>query len=272
MHPANLACLTQIRPAPCVLANNHSMDHGPGGLEDTLEALASVGVPVVGAGRSLREAQQPAIIALRGAQAHRAIVIGTGSPSSGVPAEWRASADRAGVDWLSDLSDDSADTLVARIQRLKRAGDLAIVSIHWGSNWGYDVPSPHVRFAHRLIDGGVDMIHGHSSHHPRPIEVYRDRPILYGCGDFINDYEGISGYEYFRDDLVLMYLARFEAQSGALVQLRLVPLQIRKMALRRAAAEDVRWMRDTLDRICRAHGSRVTASTDDALELRWREL
>ena len=48
-----------------------------------------------------------------------------------------------------------------------------------------------IRFAHRLIDAGVDVVHGHSSHHPRPIEVYRGKLILYGCGDTIDDYEGI---------------------------------------------------------------------------------
>ena len=40
--------------------------------------------------------------------------------------------------------------------------------------------------------GGIDVVHGHSSHHPRPIEVYQRRLILYGCGDFIDDYEGIE--------------------------------------------------------------------------------
>ena len=58
-----------------------------------------------------------------------------------------------------------------------------------------------------LIDGGFDVIHGHSSHHPRPVEVYRGRLVLYGCGDAINDYEGISGYGQFRGDLRLLYVA-----------------------------------------------------------------
>ena len=74
-----------------------------------------------------------------------------------------------------------------------------VASVHWGSNWGYDIPREQTVFAHRLIDeAGVDIIHGHSSHHVRAIEVYKDRLILYGCGDFLNDYEGISGYEEFR--------------------------------------------------------------------------
>jgi poly-gamma-glutamate synthesis protein (capsule biosynthesis protein) len=43
-----------------------------------------------------------------------------------------------------------------------------------------------IRFTHRQIDEGVDVVHGHSSHHPRPIEVYRGKLILYGCGDTID--------------------------------------------------------------------------------------
>ena len=60
-------------------------------------------------------------------------------------------------------------------------------------------------FAHRLIEaGGVDIIHGHSPHHVKAIEVYCGKLILYGCGDFLDDYEGISGQKYFRSDLGLI--------------------------------------------------------------------
>lgn len=67
-----------------------------------------------------------------------------------------------------------------------------IPALGWG-NWGYGVTRRTREFAHELLDhAGVDLIHGHSSHHPLGIEVYRDKLILYGCGDFINDYEGIG--------------------------------------------------------------------------------
>ena len=49
----------------------------------------------------------------------------------------------------------------------------------------------------------MHVVHGHSSHHPRPLEIYRGKPVLYGCGDLINDYEGIGGYERFHDELRL---------------------------------------------------------------------
>jgi Putative enzyme of poly-gamma-glutamate biosynthesis (capsule formation) len=82
---------------------------------------------------------------------------------------------------------------------VKQQGDIVVASIHWGGNWDYKVPREQREFAHKLIDeAGVDVIHGHSSHHIKGIEVYRGKLIMYGCSDLLNDYEGISGlYEDF---------------------------------------------------------------------------
>lgn len=118
---------------------------------------------------------------------------------------------------LSDLSIDTAAEVVAAAQRLRQPDDLLIASVHWGGNWGYAVAATHRAFAHALIDGGFALVHGHSSHHPRGIELYRGHMVLYGCGDFINDYEGIGGYEDFRSDLTLMYLPRVGRRRPAAV-------------------------------------------------------
>jgi len=132
------------------------------------------------------------------------------------------------------------------------------------------VSAAQVRFARRLIDAGVDVVHGHSSHHPRPIEVYRGKLILYGCGDFLDDYEGIRGYEELRDDLVLMYFPTLDRATGRLVELRMTPLQIFEMQLRRASRDDARWIQETLDRISAQLGTRVTIDDDLTLAARWR--
>jgi poly-gamma-glutamate synthesis protein (capsule biosynthesis protein) len=152
---------------------------------------------------------------------------------------------------------------------VKRPGDVVIVSVHWGDNWGYDVPPEHTRFAHWLIEGGVDMVHGHSSHHPRPIEVYRNRLILYGCGDFINDYQGILGYEWFRDDLVLMYFATVDSATGELVRLGMQPMQLTKFRLQRASPSDAEWLHDRLEHVCESFGSHVEIVEPGMLSLRW---
>ncbi|UCH80070.1 MAG: CapA family protein, partial [Nitrospiraceae bacterium] len=75
-------------------------------------------------------------------------------------------------------------------------------------------PSDQKEFARKLIDkAGIDIIHGHSSHHVKGIEIYNEKLIIYGCGDFLNDYEGIRGYENFRDDLGLMYFVIVDPSS-----------------------------------------------------------
>jgi len=79
-----------------------------------------------------------------------------------------------------------------------------VAFIHWGSNWAYVISEAQTVFAHELIDGGVDIVHGHSSHHPRPVEAYRDKLVLYGCGDFIDVYEGIAGDQEYWDNLRLL--------------------------------------------------------------------
>ncbi len=136
-----------------------------------------------------------------------------------------------------------------------RPGDFFV---HWGGNWGYDVPEEQIRFARKLIDSGaVDVVHGHSSHHVRPLEVYRGKLILYGAGDFLNDYEGIEGNEGYRDDLTLMYFPTFDLRTGRLVRLRMVPLQIFRFSLRRASVADATWLSNNLNRESSQFGTRV---------------
>ena len=154
------------------------------------------------------------------------------------------------------------------MQAARRPGDVAVVSIHWGSNWGYGVDADQVRFARALIDGGADLVHGHSSHHPRPIEVFRGKLILYGCGDCIDDYEGITGHRAYRPDLRLLYFASLEAGTGRLAALRMAPMRARRMRLQLAPAADRQWLRTALDRISRRFGSRVDLHSDGMLALR----
>ena len=144
---------------------------------------------------------------------------------------------------------------------------MVIASIHWGSNWGFDVPPSHVRFAHRLLDAEVDVVHGHTSHHPRPMEVYNHKLVLYGCGDFLNDYEGISGYEQFRAHLALMYFPTIDSRTGELVELRMTPMQIQRLQLVHASQRDARWLQTVLTLTSQPFGSQVELDQDGRLRL-----
>jgi poly-gamma-glutamate synthesis protein (capsule biosynthesis protein) len=266
MHPNNIACLTAAGLDCCTLANNHVLDWGYGGLADTLDGLHRAGIGTAGAGRNRAEASRPAIIDL-GAKG-RVLVYAFGVATSGIPQQWAASEDGPGVDLLPDLSPRTAAAVARRVGAARRPGDVVVASIHWGGNWGYEIPRAQSRFARRLIDeSGADVVHGHSSHHPKAIEVYKGRPILYGCGDFLNDYEGIAGYEAFRDDLVLMYFATIDPGSGSLRRLAMTPLQIRNFRLNRPGPDDVRWLHTAMSREAERFGGRLQLADDGRFTL-----
>ena len=267
MNPANSQALTAVRPDVCILANNHVLDFGRRGLLETLHVLSAADLPTAGAGRSLPEAQSPAIIPIRKTEG-RILIFAFGSPSSGIPYQWAATDNAPGVHVIPALSDAAADELCRRIRQAQQPGDLTIVSAHWGGNWGYRVAADQIRFAHRLVDGGVHLVHGHSSHHPRPIEIYRGKLILYGCGDLVDDYEGIRGHDEYRHDLRLLYLPRLNPISGELVELRMAPLQARQMRLHRASHPDAVWLRTVLGKVSRRFGSRIDLGADGMLSLR----
>ncbi|WFB06141.1 CapA family protein [Streptomyces sp. LX-29] len=265
MHPDNLPALTVVRPDVCVLANNHVLDFGRRGLEETLHTLAEAGLRVAGAGRDAEQARRPTAVPVAGGG--RVLVLAFGVPSSGIPHTWAATDERPGVHVVPELTTAAATALADRLRAVRRPGDLAVASVHWGSNWGYEIPRTQIHFAHTLVDAGVDLVHGHSSHHPRPMEVYRGKLVLYGCGDFIDDYEGISGYARYRDDLRLAYLAALSPETGRLTALRMVPLQAHRLRLRYATPEDTTWLRTTLNHVSSDFGTVVAPGPDGTLVL-----
>jgi len=265
--PDNAECLAAAAIDCCVLANNHVLDWGRAGLSETLATLAHLGIKTAGAGRNPDEAAAPA--SLDFGRKGRVLIFSFALPSSGVPRSWSATRESPGVNVLGDLSSADLAGIAKQIELLRRPGDVILVSIHWGPNWGYEVADTQRRFAHGLVDhAGVSIIHGHSSHHAKGLEIYRGRLILYGCGDFLNDYEGIRGYEQYRGDLALMYFAGVDAVSADVVSLEIVPLQIRNFRLTRPSRQDVQWLQRTLDRESRKFGARIVL---DAGRLVWSD-
>jgi poly-gamma-glutamate capsule biosynthesis protein CapA/YwtB (metallophosphatase superfamily) len=262
--PENAACLTSAGLDVCTLANNHVLDFGWRGLTDTLDTVRGLGIACPGAGRTLEQAMQPAIVdlGLRG----RVLVLAVGSPSSGIPRRWAASAAEPGVWLVPDLSTRSVHAIRRALEPHLRPHDLIVLSIHWGPNWGYPVTTEEQRFARALVDeAGVHVVHGHSSHHVRGLEVYRGALLLYGCGDLLTDYEGIGGDRAFRGELGALYFPTFE--GGRLAALELSPTRVRGLRITRAETEDARWLFDVLVRESAPLGTRLRRRSDDAVEL-----
>jgi poly-gamma-glutamate synthesis protein (capsule biosynthesis protein) len=268
MHPQNLPVLTRAGIDFCSLANNHVLDWGYSGLQETLQTLKKANIISSGAGRNLNAAAAPAVMAIPGKG--RVLMFSFGLESSGIPLSWAATADQPGVNLLKNLSDNTVRYIWQHVQKIKQQNDIVVASIHWGGNWGYKIPNAQKRFAHRLIDAaGVDIIHGHSSHHVKGIEVYKQKLILYGCGDFINDYEGISGYETYRADLSVMYFVTVDPSNGKLSHLKMIPTQMRRFRVKRSSREDTLWLKDILNREGRRLGTQVIVDNNNVLQMRW---
>ncbi len=295
MHPGNVEVLTSAGIDFCSLANNHTMDWGREGLSETMSTLENAGISYAGAGVDLDEARKPVILETGES---RVIILASGSVTSGIPGSWAAGAGslaassegqaagpkgrkdgsgsratgpgRPGLNVMTALDDETVSLIGKQVNEVKQRGDIVVYSVHWGGNWGYDIPESHRDFARKLIDNaGVDIIHGHSSHHPLGIEVYKDKLIIYGAGDFINDYEGISGREEYRGDLTLMYFPCIDPSNGTLVSMKMVPMRIRNFRLNHASPSDARWLRNMLNREGKKMGTGVISDENRYLSLEW---
>jgi poly-gamma-glutamate synthesis protein (capsule biosynthesis protein) len=229
----------------CVsLANNHVLDFGYEGLLNMITSLDRTGIHHAGAGPDLKSASQPAIINCNG------IRIGCVAFTDNEPV-WEATTTRPGVFYVPvDLHDTRLETLLDVIADVRPQVDYLIVSAHWGSNWGYEPQAQHIPFAHTLVENGADIVFGHSCHVFQGIELYRSRPILYSCGDFIDDYR-VDEIE--RNDESFIFIVEFK---NGLERIRLYPTRIQNFhaqLARGTKAESIgvkmRWLCKSFDTI-----------------------
>lgn len=268
MHPKNVDVLTTTGIDFCSLANNHTLDWERAGLIETINTLKKSGIAFAGAGINDTEAASPAILPLNEGNI---IVLAYGAKSSGIPKSWEVQENVPGLNMLPETVEFAVALIKNEISKVKQKNDIVVLSLHWGENWGYDIPLSHQKLARELIDkSGVDIIHGHSSHHPMGIDVYHNKLIIYGAGDFINDYEGISGQEPYRGELSLMYFPEVNRENGELISLKMFPMETKNFRLQNASKADAIWMKDILNREGRQLGTSVKLNEDYSLDLQWK--
>ena len=219
----NIAVLESARIDAVSLANNHTLDFEYEGLFHTLSNLDAAGIQHAGAGTTIAAASEPAIWEMRGKK------LGLIAFTDNEPG-WEATAGQPGIFYVPiELNDRRTVKLLELVSKTKAMVDLLVVSAHWGPNWGYVPPAEHVTFAHALIDAGTDVVFGHSGHVFRGIELYREKPILYCTGDFIDDY---AVDELARNDQSFIFVVETDGQ--AIVRLLLYPTVIEACQARRA--------------------------------------
>ena len=164
------------------LANNHSVDQGRRGLEDTYRNILAHGMTPVGAAPTAEQAAQPVLLRAPSGQPTEPPVYLV--PTLRLPLEHFVPLPGA---WSVSHDDDT--TLVERIRHLRSRQPEAVIIVtpHWG--WEHHTrPEPMQRqWAHMLIDAGADCIIGHHTHTLQTHEIYRGRHIFYGIGNFIFD-------------------------------------------------------------------------------------
>lgn len=258
MNPQNIDVLRCAKIDFCSLANNHIMDWGYVGMGETAKILANRGIAWAGAGRNRARATRPAILNVPGKG--RAIVVSMTTPSGHAPGRWAADVERPGVN-LVEATDRGLDEVKQSVAGVKQGGDVLIASIHSGRNFGHEIEPAERAFALRLIsEAGFDLIHCHSSHHVKAIEVHEGRPILYGTGDLINDYEGIASSASeasFCSDFGMIAFAQFSTATGACTELLLRVTRVRRLRVQRANADETVTVCAMLNRESAQFGTRI---------------
>jgi poly-gamma-glutamate capsule biosynthesis protein CapA/YwtB (metallophosphatase superfamily) len=225
------------------LANNHMMDYGPDAMLDTLATCDGAGIARCGAGADLDAALEPLRFEIGGA------TVGLVNASCTLPMESDAGEGKAGIAPIHIVSSyeidaslsleqpgtmpivhtwarkDDQDRVCERVARLAAEVDVVIAAIHWG------VPSPWLSpdqgrlaeyqqpLGHALVEAGADVVWGHHAHELHPIEVYRDKLILYSVGHFLLE----NPWAFMGPESVI---AQLVLQGTGVAGLELVPVWI----------------------------------------------
>ncbi len=255
--PRAIEALGEARVDFASLANNHILDFDVGAMNECLDLLDGAGIAHAGAGMSLADATAPAVLLAAGGLRCAVLALTDNMP------EWAARADQPGINFIDVGSDGLKEPHLSRVRATldtaRRMADLVVVSAHIGPNWG--LPSPAMRtLARQLVDLGTDLYWGHSNHTVQGIELHRGRPILYSCGDFLDDY-AVDAVE--RNDLSGLF--EIGVDDGVVREILLHPVRIDRLQVNRAAGPDASWICRRMAERCAALG---TSSESDGQTLR----
>ncbi|WP_293029772.1 CapA family protein [Natronococcus sp.] len=231
----------------CALANNHVLDYEEVALLDTLKHLDGAGIGRVGAGETLEEALEPAVVPIDG------LTVAVVGLTDNTP-EYAADDASPGTAWI-EIDRESPETRRRVREALERARgadpDLLVASLHWGPNMVEEPPASFREFGRWLVEEGVDVVHGHSAHVFQGIEVHEGRPILYDAGDFVDDYAVDSRLRNDRSFLFVLAVSEGETPT----ELRLYPTEIRDCAVHEASPDAAQWSRDRMRELSAPFGT-----------------
>jgi poly-gamma-glutamate synthesis protein (capsule biosynthesis protein) len=226
------------------LANNHVLDYREEALREMLALLDNSGIQHSGAGMDLNEATTPAVLNF-GRKKVAVISLTDNQP------EWEASPAGPGVNHIPiSLGSYYSDRLESCIRHARENADIVIASCHVGPHFRESPSSEYVNLAHRIVDLGADFYWGHSNHMPQGVEIYRGKPILYDCGDFVDDY---AIDQYYRNDLSFLFLVDIDGITAKCVEL--LPVRIHDFQASIALLSDAEFVTKRMIESCNLLGT-----------------
>ncbi len=239
----------------CALANNHILDYEAVALRDTIDHLDEAGIAHAGAGETIDQALEPAVVTIGDLDV--AVVSFTDNTR-----EYAADEASPGTAWIEiDVENEQTRNRVR--ESLSRARehdpDLLVASLHWGPNMVTEPPASFQAVGRWLVEEGVDLIHGHSAHVIQGIEVHDGVAIIYDAGDFVDDY---AVDDELRNDRGFLFELSVTT-DGTPTELRLLPTEIDDCAVSEASPDAAEWSREVMRDRSSAFGTTFERDGDE---------
>lgn len=169
------------------IANNHALDQGWGGREDTKKFLQAGGISYFGHPKNEHDDN----VLISNISGSRVAFLG----------------------YDDTIFKIDADAAAAYIEQLKAENDYVIISVHWGVEYVHTPTKRKIELAHRFVDAGADLVIGHHPHVVQTMEIYNGVPIFYSLGNFVFDQyfstdtqEGLAIGAVLEEDQTVIYL------------------------------------------------------------------
>ncbi|MBM7787839.1 CapA family protein [Tenggerimyces flavus] len=159
------------------LANNHGVDFGRDGLEESLEAKENGAIPVVGIGKNRTEAFKPYETTIRGT---KVAVLGADAFRDPTTDNWTAGADSPGIAVAIDPA-----RIVRAVRDAKKDADIVVVYLHWGTEYQGCPTDLQRELADKVAEAGATIIVGSHAHIQLGSGMHGDTFVSYGLGNFI---------------------------------------------------------------------------------------
>ena len=190
-NPEDISLLKKINLV--FLGNNHSMDYGKKGLEDTIENLKKENILFAGMGKNIKEAFRPNEISIRNKSLNLISVSNIG--------EARLFA----TDTKPGVAPFQLNRLKKIIEEKENKDKIQMLSVHWGVEYSPEPTKEQIKQAHELINFGFNVVIGHHPHIPQGVEKYKNGIILYS----------LRNHSHFRKISRLRALSSSVAISGS---------------------------------------------------------